>query len=166
MGDVIVGGVAPSAGRHDLGNKPLDRPRSDPAQLRPERAARRRLRHVNLLVPPKHPDADAASSSWSRKIRRPCSAPTRSASPPLLDSGILPMKEPVTEITLEAPGGLVRVRAECPVTAGRTHLRREPAELCERWTRSWRSRARTLTVDTAYGGDSFVIVDAAAMASP
>ena len=33
----------------------------------------------------------------------------------LLDSGILPMQEPVTELArlLEAPGGLVPVRAEC-----------------------------------------------------
>ena len=31
----------------------------------------------------------------------------------LLETGILPMTEPVTEFTLEAPAGLVRVRADC-----------------------------------------------------
>ena len=31
----------------------------------------------------------------------------------LLDGGLVPMQEPVTELTLEPPGGLVRVRAEC-----------------------------------------------------
>ena len=31
----------------------------------------------------------------------------------LLETGILPMREPVTELTLEAPAGLIRVRAEC-----------------------------------------------------
>ncbi len=31
----------------------------------------------------------------------------------LLDAGILPMSEPETRLTLEAPGGLVHIRAEC-----------------------------------------------------
>ena len=31
----------------------------------------------------------------------------------LLDTGIIPMQEPETEIILEAPAGLVTVRAEC-----------------------------------------------------
>jgi proline racemase len=31
----------------------------------------------------------------------------------LLDSGIIPMTEPVSKMVLQAPTGLVRVRAEC-----------------------------------------------------
>ena len=31
----------------------------------------------------------------------------------LLETGMIPMIEPVTELTLEAPAGLIRVRAEC-----------------------------------------------------
>ena len=31
----------------------------------------------------------------------------------LLDAGILPMREPQTRLTLEAPGGLIEVVAEC-----------------------------------------------------
>ena len=31
----------------------------------------------------------------------------------LLETGMPPMTEPVTEITLEAPAGLIRVRATC-----------------------------------------------------
>ena len=31
----------------------------------------------------------------------------------LLETGIVPMVEPVTELTLEAPAGLIRVRCEC-----------------------------------------------------
>lgn len=31
----------------------------------------------------------------------------------LLETGMLPMKEPVTELTLEAPAGLIRITAEC-----------------------------------------------------
>ena len=31
----------------------------------------------------------------------------------LLETGILPMQEPVTYLTLQAPGGLIGIRAEC-----------------------------------------------------
>jgi len=31
----------------------------------------------------------------------------------LLDTVLIPMIEPITEMTLEAPSGLVKVRAEC-----------------------------------------------------
>ena len=51
----------------------------------------------------------------------------------LLETGMLPMHEPVTELTLEAPAGLIRVRADCEngkVEAGhlpeRAGLRRAP----------------------------------------
>ena len=79
----------------------------------------------------------------------------------LLDSGIVPMTEPQTRLVLEAPGGLVEVVAECrngkaeritvtnlPSFADRLGAELEVAGL------------GTLDVDTAYGGDSFVIVDA------
>ncbi len=114
VGDVIVGGVAPPPGDtvweqrnfiakdQILRNFVLNEPRGGV------------FRHVNLLVPPKHPDADAA---WI--IMEPEDTPPMSGSNSicvstvLLDSGILPMTEPETHLTLEAPGGLVRVRAEC-----------------------------------------------------
>jgi len=82
----------------------------------------------------------------------------------LLDSGILPMQEPITEITLEAPGGLVRVRADCRNgKAERIFVQNLPS-FAERLDAKLEVEGvGTLTVDTAYGGDSFVIVDAAAM---
>ena len=51
----------------------------------------------------------------------------------LLETGLLPMTEPVTELTLEAPAGLIRVRADCRdgkvtgVEFAGAH-RREPSE--------------------------------------
>ena len=82
----------------------------------------------------------------------------------LLDAGIVPMSEPETRLVLEAPGGLVEVAAQCrngkaerititnvPSFAGKLGARLEVAGL------------GTLTVDTAYGGDSFVIADAKAL---
>ena len=72
------------------------------------------FRHVNLLVPPKDPRA-----AMGFIIMEPADTPPMSGSNSicvatvLLDSGIVPMVEPITEFELEAPGGLVSVRADC-----------------------------------------------------
>jgi proline racemase len=82
----------------------------------------------------------------------------------LLDAGLIPMTEPVTEMVLEAPGGLVRVRADCRGgKAERITVQNLPS-FADRIGASLEVEGiGTLTVDTAYGGDSFVIVDANAM---
>ena len=79
----------------------------------------------------------------------------------LLDAGIIPMVEPVTEMVLEAPGGLVRVRAECrDGKAERIYVQNLPSFADRLDAKLEVPGIGTLTVDTAYGGDSFVIVDA------
>lgn len=162
VGDVIVGGVAPPPGEtlweqrnwiaqdNVLRNFMLNEPRGGV------------FRHVNLLVPAKHPDAQMG---WI--IMEPEDTPPMSGSNSicvatvLLDSGIIPMTEPVTHMTLEAPGGLIRIRAQCeggkaqsitvqnlPSFAGDIGLCLPVPGLGK------------IEVDTAYGGDSFVVVDA------
>ena len=71
----------------------------------------------------------------------------------------------MTELTLEAPGGLVEVRADCRDGKAERISVQQPAELRgEGSTPSLEVEGLgTLTVDTAYGGDSFVIVDAGAL---
>ena len=123
------------------------------------------FRHVNLLVPPKHPEAamgfivmepeDTPPMSGSNSI---CVATV------LLDTGIVPMTEPVTEMALEAPGGLVRVRAECEGgKAKHIAVRNLPSFAGERGAMLDVPGLGRLAVDTAFGGDSFVVVDAAAL---
>jgi proline racemase len=165
VGDVIVGGVAAPPGEtiweqsrwiardQTLRNFVLNEPRGGV------------FRHVNLLVPPKHPEADAAFIIMEPEDTPPMSGSNSiCVSTVLLDSGILPMKEPVTEIVLEAPGGLVRVHAECRNgKAERIFVQNLPS-FVERLDATLEVEGLgTLTVDTAYGGDSFVIVDAATM---
>ena len=161
VGDVIVGGVAPPPGdtiweqrnwiaKDDtLRNFVLNEPRGGV------------FRHVNLLVPPKHQDAQAAWIIMEPEHTPPMSGSNSiCVSTVLLDTGIIPMVEPVTEMVLEAPGGLVRVRAHCangkaerievenlPSFAGLLDV---PLEI---------EGIGTITVDTAFGGDSFVVVD-------
>jgi proline racemase len=82
----------------------------------------------------------------------------------LLDAGIIPMQEPETHLVLEAPGGLVKVRAECRNgKAERVFVQNLPSFAADLGVTLEVEGLGTLTVDTAYGGDSFVIVDAAAL---
>jgi proline racemase len=82
----------------------------------------------------------------------------------LLDSGIIPMTEPVTKMVLEAPGGLVDVTAECRNgKAERITVRNVPSFADKLGVPLEVEGLGTLIVDTAYGGDSFVIVDAKAL---
>jgi proline racemase len=79
----------------------------------------------------------------------------------LLDSGIVPMTEPQTRMTLEAPGGLVEVVAECRNgKAERITVTNLPSFADRLGAKLEVPGLGTLDVDTAYGGDSFVIVDA------
>ncbi len=164
VGDVIVGGVAPPPGDtlweqrnhiatdETLRNFMLNEPRGGV------------FRHVNLLVPPKHRDADAAFIIMEPEDTPPMSGSNSiCVSTVLLESGIVTMQEPVTEMVLEAPGGLVRVRADCRNgKAERIAVQNVPSFALELDATLEVDGIGTLNVDTAYGGDSFVVVDAAA----
>jgi proline racemase len=82
----------------------------------------------------------------------------------LLDTGIVPMTEPETRLTLEAPGGLVEIVAQCrDGKAERITVTNVPS-FAERLGATLEVEGLgTLKVDTAYGGDSFVIADAASL---
>ena len=123
------------------------------------------FRHVNLLVPPRHPRAQAA---WI--IMEPEDTPPMSGSNALcvatvlLETGILPMTEPLTTLLLEAPAGLVEATARC--RDGRVESVRVtnvPSFAAALDATLEVEGIGTLTVDTAYGGDSFVIADARAL---
>lgn len=162
VGDVIVGGVAPPPGDtlweqsrwierdETLRNFLLNEPRGGV------------FRHVNLLVPPKDPRADMA---WI--VMEPADTPPMSGSNSLcvstvlLDCGILPMTEPETRLLLEAPGGLIEVVATCrdgKVLQVEIHNVLSFADKLDAWIEV--EGIGSLQVDTAYGGDSFVIADA------
>jgi len=71
------------------------------------------------------------------------------------------MQEPVTKLTLEAPGGLVHIHAECKNgKAERITVENVPCFAGVMGATLNVEGIGTLTVDTAYGGDSFVVVDA------
>jgi proline racemase len=165
VGDVIVGGVAPPpgdtlweqsrfiAGDETLRNFVLNEPRGGV------------FRHVNLLVPPKHPKAQMGFIIMEPEDTPPMSGSNSiCVATVLLDAGILPMTEPQTRLTLEAPGGLVEVVAECrDGKAERITVTNVPSFADRLGATIEVEGIGTLTVDTAYGGDSFVIADARAL---
>ena len=165
VGDVIVGGVAPPPGDTIWEQSRFiaqDRTLRDFVLNEPRGGV---FRHVNLLVPPKDPRA-----AMGFIIMEPEDTPPMSGSNSicvatvLLDSGIVPMTEPETRLTLEAPGGLIEVVADCRNgKAERITVTNVPSFAVKLGARLEVAGVGTLDVDTAYGGDSFVIVDARAL---
>jgi trans-L-3-hydroxyproline dehydratase len=163
VGDVIVAGVAPPPGEtiweqsrfiakdQKLRNFVLNEPRGGV------------FRHVNLLVPPKHPKAQAAFI-----IMEPEDTPPMSGSncicvaTVLLDTGVIPIVEPITHMTLEAPAGLIEVSAQCRNgKAESITLTNVPAFAQHLGVTLDVEGYGRVKVDTAFGGDSFVMADVA-----
>ncbi|MTI08398.1 trans-3-hydroxy-L-proline dehydratase [Curvivirga aplysinae] len=162
VGDVIVGGVAPPPGDtlwdmrkwieqdNTLRNFVLNEPRGGV------------FRHINLLVPPKNPKADMGFIIMEPEHTPPMSGSNSiCVSTVLLDSGILPMTEPITKITLEAPGGLIEVEAQCENGKAKIiTVQNVPSFVDQLDQKIEIEGLGSLNVHTAYGGDSFVMVDA------
>ena len=165
VGDVIVGGVAPPPGEtlweqsrfvaNDgrLRNFVLNEPRGGV------------FRHVNLLVPPKHPGAQMGFIIMEPEDTPPMSGSNSlCVATVLLETGILAMHEPETRLALEAPGGPIDAVASCrDGRVERVRVTNVPSFVDRLDAALEVEGLGTLTVDTAYGGDSFVIVDAHAL---
>ena len=114
-GRVILGGVEGVPGgsmfeamtwlranRDDIRLRMLREPRGYPAA------------NCNLVLPAADPAADAGYVIMEQ-VEYPGMSGTNTicVATVLLETGRLPMTEPVTELMLEAPAGLIRVRADC-----------------------------------------------------
>ncbi len=162
VGDVIVGGVAPPPGA-----TVWDQSRfiAEDGKLRALVLNEPRggvFRHVNLLVPPKDPRANMGFIIMEPEDTPPMSGSNCiCVSTVLLDSGILPMTEPETRLVLEAPAGLVEVVAQCrDGKAQSITLKNVPAFADRLGVPLEVEGLGTINVDTAYGGDSFVMANA------
>jgi proline racemase len=117
----------------------------------------------NLILPATHPEADAGFVIMEQAEYPPMSGSnTICTVTVLLETGMLPMLEPETVLILEAPAGLIRVRAACAdgkvtgvtfenVPAFAVHLG-VPVEVPE---------VGTVAVDVAWGGMFYAIAEAA-----
>ena len=162
VGDVIIEGVEPPPGEtlwdqsrwiakdQVLRNFVLNEPRGGV------------FRHVNLLVPPKNPKASAAFIIMEPEDTPPMSGSNSiCVATVLLDHDLITMEEPVTNFFLEAPGGLVKVKALCKNgKAERIFVQNLPSFAYKLDTSLELEGYGSISADTAFGGDSFVIVDA------
>ena len=166
IGNVVTGGVLPPAG--DTVYEQMETLRRDGDWLR--RLLLREPRgsvacHANLVVPSRRPDCNAGFI-----IMEPTEYPAMSGSNTictatvLLETGMVEMREPETVLRLEAPGGVVEVRATCrdgrcesveltnvPAFADRLDA---PVEV---------EGVGTVVVDVAYGGMWYAIASAQAL---
>ena len=165
VGNVIVGGVSPPPGEtlweqsrwiaadQTLRRFVLNEPRGGV------------FKHINLLVPPKHPDAVYGFIVMEPEHTPPMSGSnTICVATVLLDTGMIPLREPETTFTLEAPAGLVRVRAFCADGKAQSiEFHNVPSYVDRLDAKLELAGYGSLNVDIAYGGDSFVLVDARAL---
>jgi proline racemase len=165
-GRVIVGGVLDVPGatmfekmrflaseRDELRQRMLREPRGYPGLC------------CNVILPPTNPAADAGFVIMEQTEYPPMSGSnTICVTTVLIETGMVPAREPVTELTLEAPAGLVQVRAE--VHDGKVTgvtFRNLPAFVFHLDAPIEVPGLGTLSVDLAYGGMIYVIIDAAAV---
>ena len=121
------------------------------------------FKHVNLLVPPINPKAIQGFIVMEPEHTPPMSGSNSiCVSTVLLNTGIVPIQEPITEFILEAPGGLVPVKAYCENGKAKSIEIHNVASFADQLDVNLEVEGiGTLKVDTAYGGDSFVMVNAA-----
>ena len=163
-GRVIVGGVMDVPGetmfekkiwlernRDDLRRRMLREPRGYPALC------------CNVILPPTHPDADAGFVIMEHTEYPAMSGSnTICVATVLIETGMVAASEPVTELVLEAPAGLIRVRAD--VEGGKVTLvtfRNVPAFALHLDAVVDVPGLGRVTVDVGFGGMFYVIADAA-----
>ena len=120
---------------------------------------------ADLVLPSAHPEADAGfiimeSSSYEGMS----GTNTINTAAVLLETGLVEAVEPVTELVLEAPAGLVRVRAD--VRDGRVEritFENVPSFALQLGASVEVPGLGTLDVDIAYGGAFCAFVDAEAL---
>ena len=120
------------------------------------------FKHINLLVPAKNPKAVQGFIVMEPEHTPPMSGSNSiCVSTVILNKGMVPMQEPITEFILEAPGGLVPIKAYCENGKAKSIEIHNVASFADKIDVSLEVEGvGTLRVDTAYGGDSFVLVDA------
>jgi proline racemase len=162
-GRVIVGGVVDVPGatmfekrvyleQHadDLRRRMLREPRGYPALC------------CNLILPPTHRDANAGFVIMEQTEYPAMSGSnTICVATVLIETGMVPVREPVTELVLEAPAGLIPVRAE--VTNGvvtNVTFENVPAFAVHLDAELEVPKLGKVIVDVAYGGMFYVIAEA------
>ena len=165
IGNVVVAGVQPPPGATIFEQMQAIRADDSIRKLLLHEPRGSIAVHSNIVLPSTRPDC-----AFGYVIMEPTEYPAMSGSNTicvvtvLLETGMVEMREPVTNLRLEAPGGPIDVTAGCghgkvqwvefenvPCFASRLDAPLEVAGI------------GTLTVDVAYGGMWYAIADASAL---
>ncbi|WP_323033554.1 proline racemase family protein [Paracoccus sp. (in: a-proteobacteria)] len=166
IGDVIVGGVLPPAGKTMMERMiTMERDHDHIRQLLICEPRGSVARHVDLIVPAITPGCAAGAI-----IMEPTEYPPMSGSNTicvatvLLETGMVPMQEPVTRFKLDMPGGVIEVAAECRDGKCRSVTFRNAPAFAALLDGALEVEGHgTIPLDIAYGGMFFGIVDAKAL---
>jgi proline racemase len=163
VGNVVVGGIGDVPGqsmfdkrnyleehRDDLRQRLLHEPRGNVTNT------------VNVVLPSNDPRAQMGYVILeSTEYPAMSGSNTMRVATVLLETGMIPMQEPVTHLTLESPAGLIELECQCrdgKVTNVR--FRNQPAFLYHLDAEIDVPGLGSLTVDVAWGGMAYVLVDA------
>jgi proline racemase len=163
IGDVIVGGVLPPPG-HTLFEQMqnMQRDHDDVRRLLLCEPRGSVARHANLLVPPVD-----RSCAIGAIIMEPTEYVPSSGSNLIcittvaLETGLVPMREPESVVMIEVPGGVVTARATCRDGKCVSVEIENVASFVDRLDAPLEvTGLGTISVDVAYGGMFYAIVDA------
>ena len=165
VGNVVTGGVGDVPGRTMLDKlRHLEQERDDLRQLLLHEPRGNVVRSANVVLPSSHPEAD-----FGYVVMESTEYPVMSGSNTicvatvLLETGMVAMTEPVTELTLESPAGLIALRCTCrdgKVTGVR--FVNQPAFVYHLGATVDVPDLGRVEVDVAWGGMAYVLVDARA----
>jgi len=166
VGNVVTGGVGDVPGDSMLDKmRYLATERDDIRRLLLREPRGNVIRSANIVLPSNHPDAQLGYVVMeSTEYPVMSGSNTICVATVLLETGMLPMTEPVTRLVLEAPAGLISLECQCEngkVTSVRFvnrpsfvfHLS-APVEV---------EGMGSLKVDVAWGGMAYVLVEAAGL---
>ena len=162
-GRVIVGGVADVPGASMFEKMTYLRDSRDWVRLMMLREPRGYpAANVNLLLPPTVPEADAGYVIMEQVEYPPMSGSnTICVVTALIETGMVAVTEPITELTLETPAGIVRVHAA--VRDGKCEsvtFRNVPAYAAHLDVPVEVPQLGTVIVDVGWGGMFYVIAEA------
>jgi proline racemase len=162
-GRVITGGVVDVPGKTMFEKRKWLETHADFLRLRMLREPRGYpAMCCNLILPATHPDADAGFVILEQTEYPAMSGSnTICVTTVLLETGMLSMEEPVTNLVLESPAGLISVQADCAngkVT--RVTFRNVPAFAIYLDAEIDVPHLGKVMVDVAWGGMFFVIAEA------
>ena len=119
------------------------------------------FKHCNIIVKASNPKADAGFIIMEPEDNPPMSGSNSiCVSTVLLEKNIIKMNYPTTTLYLEAPGGLIKVVAECQNNKVKNvSISNLPSFVDKIDVELKTKKYGNIIVSTAYGGDSFLLCD-------